>query len=91
MNDLFLNRTQRSSQEGRVRHILAQAMLYSFSRVGFVSGRTPDAGRKVRLFDMERLVVHTRYNYFFKCENRVFFFHLLTKERLDPYFTHLVM
>ena len=65
-------------------------MLYSFSRVGFVSGRTPDAGRKVRLFDMERLVVHTRYNYFFKCENR-FFFHLLTKERLDPYFTHLVM
>ena len=25
--------------------------------------------------------------FFFKCENR--FFHLLTKKRLDPYFTHL--
>ena len=45
--------------------------------------------RTQRLFDMERPVVHTRNNYFFKCENR--FFHLLTKERLDPYFAHLVM
>ena len=48
-----------------------------------------DAGRNVRLFDIYRPVVHTRNNNFFKCENR--FFHILTKERLDPYFTNLVM
>ena len=47
------------------------------------------AGRNVRLFDIYRPVVHKRNNNFFKCENR--FFHILTKERLDPYFTNLVM
>ena len=40
----------------------------------------PDAGRNF----------HTRNNYFLSVKIG-FFFHLLTKEKLDPYFTHLVM
>ena len=42
-----------------------------------------DAGRKARLFDMKRPVVHTRNNYFFKSEHRFFFFFI--------YLTLLVM
>ena len=37
---------------------------YKGSGRGFLSGRTPDAGRNVRLFDMQPPVVHTRNNFF---------------------------
>ena len=43
-----------------------------------------DAGRKARLFDMKRPVVHTRNNYFFKAEHCCFF-HLLIKDWSDAY------
>ena len=40
----------------------------------------PDAGRNVRLSE---IIIFLSV--------KIIFFHLLTKERLDPYFTHLVM
>ena len=41
-----------------------------------------DGGRKARLFDMERPVVHTRNNYFLKGEHCSFFF-LIFQSRID--------
>ena len=43
---------------------------------GFVTGR--DAGRNVRLFDMQRPVVHTRNTNFLSV--KIVFFHFLTKD-----------
>ena len=75
-------------------HDLLVQMAYSPSKdQGFrfrfqVSGRTPDATSgcltcNVRQFTHEIII--------FLSVKIVFCFHLLTKERLDPYFIHLVM
>ena len=67
--------------------ILKPVNIIIFHR-GFISGRTPDATSgcltcNIRQFSHGIII--------FLSVKIVFFFHLLTKERFDPYFTHLVL